>query len=332
MRSESRLRAEAVPDGTEATRTYVAQIDEAVQDAAASAEAAPPSALDPVDAVLLTLTGRRHTYLSRARTEAYLPEIRHYLETRRDRGEPTTFHLDIGPGYHASLHPGVLPLRFEIGLAELLLLHQAATFVSSASAVFPPGIEFALVVDDVCGRYVNRVPAERTAAYCAQLRELIGHYGLDDRIALVVESETVDPGEYDARYHAALEQVVAPATFDPKTPANVERFTGRPMTAQEVTETLRRYQAATAVTNAHFDDVLDGVRMTQRATARTFGFRGYPGGDTRIQCGEICVAMTDSGRTYPVLVTSTNREQFQALPVDVSRQGIPHLLTVTCVY
>jgi hypothetical protein len=271
---------------------------------------APDTGRDVLDAVYAALTHRRFCALSRGKTLEYREAILGTLAVPLRRGEPLEFWLDIGPGYHASLRPGVLPLSFEVGLGELLMLTQVSAFLRSVASLYPPGARFRLAVDNLCALRTNDVPIERTAAYCAQLRRLIDDQGLAQQVRLFVESEEFGVCEYDALLRDVKEQRplmhASQAEID-----NVARFLGHPCAQAEALERIRLYRRTTTVTENLLARVVRGVRMTQRATPATLGFRSFPGGDARIQCGELALGRGSGGGIASILLTSRNIDLYE---------------------
>ena len=273
------------------------------------------------------LTSREFCYLGRARTAPYRDEVSGLIQRRMQRGEALRFFYDIGPGYHASTRPGALPLRFDVGLSELLILHQISTFCARLSHLYPPGGRFWLVVDNLCGLRTNDIPVDLTEAYCARLRELVRECGLADRVELIVESEEFALEEYD-RLLGALEPEPLDGAPPPEAMENVERFLGRRCGAVEAAERIERYRRTGAVTEQLLDRLVNGVHMTQRATAATLGFRPFPGGDARTQCGEVVLVHNGKGRLRPLLLTSRNVDGYDCLRLafpDVLPSVIDHV-------
>jgi hypothetical protein len=268
------------------------------------------------------VTSREFCHLSRTRTAPYREETIVLLRRRIESGGPFRFFYDIGPGYHATTRPGVTGLRFDVGLSELLILFQLASLSRRISELYPPAAHFWLVIDNLCGLRTNDIPVERTAAYVDQLRELIRQSGLDDRVELIVESEEFELEEYD-RLLAGQEQ--QPLTT-PSTEAheNVERFLGRRCPIDEAAERIERYRRTTNVTDYLLTRLVSGVHMTQRATVATIGFRPFPGGDSRAQCGEVVLAHNSKGKLRPVLLTSRNVGSYEP-----TRLRFPELLPST---
>jgi hypothetical protein len=268
-------------------------------------EAGPDTGRDVLDAVYGALTHRRFCALSRGKARQYHEAIRGALADPFRRGAPLEFWFDIGPGYHASLRPGVFPPSFDVGLGELLMLTQVSAFLRSVAALYPPGARFRLVVDNLCALRTNDVPLERTAAYCVQLRRLIDELGLAEHVRLFVESEEFGVCEYDA----LLRDVEEPHPVAHATQAeidNVARFLGHRCTPAQALERMRLYRRTTAVTEHMLAGAARGVRLTQRATPATLGFRSFPGGDARIQCGELALGRRPDGGITSILLTSHN--------------------------
>jgi hypothetical protein len=257
------------------------------------------------DALFTLVTSREFCYLGRRRTEPYRAATTALIARRVERGEPLRFFYDIGPGYHASLDPDTTGLGFDVGLAELLILRQIAALAQRVAAVYPPGVRFWLVIDNICGLRTNDVPLERTQAYSRQLRTLVAETRLADLVDLVVESEKFDLAEYD-RLLAQVEPAPAFATPSTAELENVERFLGRRCTVDEAAARIERYRRAGIVTDLLLDRLVSGVHMTQRATAATLGFRPFPGGDVRTQCGVVALTPNGTGGVRPLLVTSRN--------------------------
>jgi hypothetical protein len=251
------------------------------------------------------ITHRRFCALSRSRVRSYLEVFVANFGHPFRRGESLEFWLDIGPGYHASLRPGTLPLVFEIGLGEYLMLTQVSAFIRSVASLYSPGIRFRLVVDNLCGLATNDVSIERTAGYCARLRQLIDEMGLAKHVQLFVESEEFALSEYYALLRDVEDQPpmvqISEAEID-----NVARFLGRQCSQAEAVERIRLYQRTGAVTEQLLSGVVRGVRLTQRATPQTLGFRSFPGGDARIQCGQVALSRNSDRSIGSVLLTTRN--------------------------
>ncbi|HEU4365274.1 MAG TPA: hypothetical protein VFT13_07385 [Candidatus Krumholzibacteria bacterium] len=255
--------------------------------------------------VFTILTAREFCYLSRTRTAPYRDGTVAILAASIRRGEPLRFYYDIGPGYHASIRPEASGLVFGVGFSELCVLAQTASFCNRVAGLYPSGATFQLVIDNVCGLVTNDIPLERTTAYCAELRQLIAQTGVGDRVSVLVESETFDATGYKID-RARLASDIAAFTPSPDDLENVRRFLGRSCDDAEAAERIAKYRQAGEMTESRLAGVVRGVRMTQRATGGTLGFRPFPGGDSRTQVGEVAISPNAKGVLRPVLLTSRN--------------------------
>jgi hypothetical protein len=279
-------------------------------------------------AVFRTLSSRRFTHLSRGRCERYRAGIETHLCQALETGQPARFYYDVGAGYHASLDPERYALSFQPALGELLLLRQIVAFLREARAVYAGAIEFLLVIDNRCAQFVNAIPVEHTTRYAERLGDIIAHFGLGGHIALLLESERTSYRAYERVFQHQFQQQKPPTEISTACRENVERFSGRRLPPEQVSERLMRYGAGGATTDQLLATAPAGVRMTQRAGPATFGFRPFHGGDCRIQCGEVGLCQRDHASLRPQLVTSANRAQYQWDGADVRAWGVPHLRTI----
>lgn len=266
------------------------------------------------------LTARRFSHLSRGAAQRYRERTITLLERSLAAGGPVPFWFDIGPGYHASLKPGDLPLTFNVGLAELMILHQVSAFHELFSELHHGGCRFTLVVDNLCALWTNDIPTVLTEGYTTQLRRLIAQQGLEDVVDVLVESEEFDVEEYE-RLFAETSAGILDGPISESDLENVERFLGRPCDLVEAKERIARYLRAGCVTELLLERVVRGVRMTQRAGATTLGFRSFPGGDSRAQCGQVVITRNGGGKLKPLLLTSRNIDDY-----DCSDYEFPDLL------
>jgi hypothetical protein len=249
------------------------------------------------------LTSRDFCYLSKARVAAYRDSVLSLLAASVRRREPLRFYYDIGGGYHASIQPGAEDVSFEVGLAELFVLRQAAEFAARVSRLYPDGVRFTLVIDNMCALLVNDIPTARTLAYCEALRELVRNVGLEDLIDVLVESEHFSTADFD-RARAATRS--GPIALTQKQHENVARFLGRPCDEREALDRTQRYAEVVGASEQLLTPLILGVHMTQRATKDTICFRPFPGGDSRIQCGEVAITRNNNLKLCPMLLTSGN--------------------------
>ena len=95
----------------------------------------------------------------------------------------------------------------------------------------------------------------------------------------------------------------------------------------EAAERMARYRQAGEMTERRLNGVVRGVRMTQRATGGTIGFRPFPGGDSRTQVGEVAISPNTKGALHAILLTSRNVDRDRC-----TRLRYPQLLPSTVRY
>ena len=228
--------------------------------------------------VFEVLTGRDFCYLSKIQVAPYRERVLALIREMARAAEPIRFYYDLGAGYHATTHPGEKELCFDVGLAELLVLRQVRSF----------------------------------SARVRQFRELIRHLGLDTMVDLLVESEHFSVADFDRLGISAAYQTGNPGALTRQQHANVERFLGRPCEEVEAIERAARYRAVIGTSDRLLDLLIQGVHMTQRATDTTICFRPFPGGDSRIQCGEVALTRNAKGTLCPILLTSHKVKEFSS--------------------
>lgn len=280
---------------------------------------------DSTQSIFDLLTNRRYGHLGRTKSERYREDVTGKLLPYVSRNEPVHFYYDLGPGYHASLMPGKSDLSFDVGLGELLALHNVVSFCNDVEKLYEPGARFHLVIDNLCGWATNDIPLNRLEAFVERLRQLIRSVGAEDLVSVLVESENGDQGEYLDRLACVAEAIPdAPPTRDEI--ENVARFLGRACGSREASLRIERYERTTIVTEAMLADAIRGVRLTQRAGSSTLGFRSFPGGDQRIQVGQVAFSDRRNGGVRPFLLSSRNVDQFHVVELDLATI-LPHPIT-----
>ena len=274
-------------------------------------------------------TRREFCYLSNARVQCYRPSAETWIAQWVRHGEPVHYYLDIGGGYHASLRPGIEDICFEIGLGELLLLLQIHRFNQRVRRVYARGVRFSLVIDNLCAQLINDIDVARTLAYCARLRELIDRLGLSGEVDLLVESEHFSVDHFD-RLRDKTSNMLSSGIVTRKEHQTVERFLGRACDVTEAVERSARYRDITRISGQLIDARVDGLRMTQRATPDTICFRAFPGGDSRMQSGQVALKTSVNERVLPFLLTSHNAHEYDFYRADSSDISPARLDTVIC--
>lgn len=264
--------------------------------------------------VFRALTARQFCYLSRSRSAPYADEALALIGSGIESGKPLRFYYDIGAGYHASICPSDTGLTFHVGASELFMISQAMSFSRRIAQLYPPGIEFTFVIDNICALMTNDIPLIDTLAYVESLRSLLHETQVEDTIKLLVESEVCSLADYDLNHEALTTDVPRhePTAVDIE---NVERFLGRRCEREEALARIQRYKLAGAITDRLLNRIIDGVHMTQRATPATLPFRPFPGGDSRTQCGEVVLTIGSKGQIRPTLLTTRNAANFLCVPM-----------------
>jgi hypothetical protein len=236
------------------------------------------------------------------------------------RGDPLHLFYDIGGGYHASVRPGEEDLTFEVGLAELLVLHQVTDFARRVEAFYAGGVKFSLVIDNMCAYLVNDIPVAKTRRYCDALRELIRSLGIDRLIDVLLESEHVSVADFQ-RERSRGSNPRDTIALTSKQYENVRRFLGRSCDEGEACERVRRYHEVIDASERLLAPLIHGVHLTQRATGTTLCFRPFRGGDSRIQCGLVVLTQNNCGKLHAKLLTTSNLAEF-----DLHEHCFPDLL------
>lgn len=261
-----------------------------------------PEPEEIADAVFRTLSNRRYCYLSRSRCAIYRESAVQNFVKHIARAEPIPFYYDIGGGYHAGISPKELSLSFEPGLGEMLIVRQISMFARAVAKLYPHGARFTLVVDNLCALLVNDIDLEKTEAFVHKLRTLIEFLESPVDIDVLVESEQFSPGDYDRNFDTGP----VGQSLDNCAVANVARFLGRPCSAHEASIRIARYAHIAQQTDRNINSIIDGIRMTQRATPETFPFRPFSGSASRIQAGELALIVDEQDACRPTLVTTEN--------------------------
>ena len=171
------------------------------------------------------------------------------------------------------------------------------------------------MIDNYCALATNDIPVENTSAFCERLRTLIRETGVEDIVDLVVESEEFSLSEYEQQL-AGIQPQPSRSDLSDADLENVVRFLGRSCDEAEAGDRVERYRRSGIVTEMLLKRVVHGVRMTQRATGATLGFRPFSGGDQRTQCGEVALTRRSKGGIKPVLLTSHNIDGYECVSVD----------------
>jgi hypothetical protein len=255
------------------------------------------------ETVFEILTSRQFSYLGRSKSALYRDNILTVVTNSMNLSRPIPFYYDIGGGYHAVSRQGG-KLSFHVGLAELCLLSQIALFSKRVRSFYPPGVLFSLIIDNMCAFLVNDIPLTQTIRYAEELRELIQYLGLGHVTDVILESEHFSSDAFE-QFLAEFSPPSEFSTLTEKQHNNVERFLGHPCHKHEAASRASRYSRIIWASEHLLATLIQGIHMTQRATPTTICFRPFPGGDSRVQCGEVVLTKNSKGKIYPVLMTNT---------------------------
>ncbi|WP_136799991.1 L-tyrosine/L-tryptophan isonitrile synthase family protein [Desulfosediminicola ganghwensis] len=275
------------------------------------------------------LTSRKFSYMTRRHSDLYKDKTIPLITQYTDQEEPIKFYYDFGPGYHASIDPQNHELSFEVGLSEIFAIRQMLMFCEKIKHVYKAGAKFFIIIDNLCAYITNDIPLQLTNNYVMQLRALIDEVKANDSISVLVESELFSLGEYLSLYQKQKNRLVSKQLSQLEVD-NVTRFLGRECCINEATKRVARYKRAGTVTELLLSKLVDGVRLTQRATSETLAFRSFPGGDQRIQVGRMALTMNHKRRIVPLLVTSRNYNNYRLS--ELVLDGIPSQTVITVLY
>lgn len=273
-----------------------------------------------VDQLLRILLHRTFNHQSRGRLQQILPAIRSTIETKVAHGRPIAFFLLYNGGYRASPFPDGHGLIFQPDQTELLLLLQISLLQQKIEAVYPPGIEFSIVINNGVAWWVNDIPLEATENYVARLRNLIRACGAGQRIQLFVQSEM--PG---FRLDSEFPAIHSVPPLNPVDHSIVERFLGRSCSEQEARERFTRYTPAESRWAEQLAPVLkekDAIPLRQVAHPEMLSFRPFPGGAIRAQNGTVGF-VEQNGGLVPRLLTSENFRRYVVIPTEPIHRLIP---------
>ena len=252
-----------------------------------------------------TLIHRVFNYQSRAHLEPLLRQTQVQIAHHIEAGQPLKLFFLYNGGYRASPLSTESPLVFEPDPTELMLLYQIALLQEKVTALYRPGIQFFIVINNGVAAWVNDIPLQATAHYAKQFRQMIQWIGASDSVKLLLQSE--------------LSGFNPHPVFNPTQPLNplsskdhhvVERFLGRPCNTREAAFRQALYVSAEAqwaqdlspIVHAH-----QGVLMKQVAHPRMLSFRPFPGGATRIQNGTLGFKEV-SEQLHPKLITTVTTQ------------------------
>lgn len=272
----------------------------------------PPAAigagcLASADALIQVLLHHNFNHQSKGRLAHLLPALRSHLEPQIWSGCRIPLFLLYNGGYRASPFPASLEPIFEPDQTEFMLLLQITRLQEKMSAVYAPGIEFVIVINNGVARWVNDIATDITQAYVVQLREMIQSLGASAAVSVLLQSELNSFTDALSWTPRPLLQVLSD-----KEHRIVERFLGRPCSAQEAQHRSALYVHAEATWAQLLQPIatLKGAAvLRQVAHPHMLSFRPFPGGAIRSQNGSVGFEETNETQV-PKLITSENFKRF----------------------
>lgn len=259
------------------------------------------------DQILRIISHRRHSYRSKQDIREILSGERETVFQRLLKNEPIKFVYLYNGGYRASYSERIDELVFVPDQTELLLVYQISLLQKSISEIYPPGIEFVIVVNNGVAFWVNDIPLTNTSSYSSKLRDLIKLHGASERIEVLVQSEMLSFNSFfDFSELARHDELLNFENVSQVQHRIVERFLGRNCSEQEAAIRLKNYSIAEGDWSKTLSDFYHNEKvifMRQIAHQGMLSFRPFPGGAARIQNGTFGFSY-NNGILNPKLITS----------------------------
>jgi hypothetical protein len=272
--------------------------------------------------VFKILSSREFTYFTRVKSEPYRTAICSKIENLYNAKKQLVFYFNLGGGYHAKVSG---ELDFEPGLSELLAIFQIKKFLNKISDIYPFGVYFEIIIDNRCAEFANEISIENTVRYSNKLKEIIRKLRLNEEIKVVLESDLVSKEDLNDKILSLEKSPVYKITD--KDRQNASRFSDSADTSKKDT-CVEKYKVINKISRDLSSEYSkNGIHLTQRPTERSFPFRSFPGGDSKIQCGKVALLSENGDIKRPVLITTNNIENFNLSKINLSEKFvIPNLL------
>lgn len=278
--------------------------------AAEAQAAAGPSPKAIAEQILRVLLSHEFNYQSRGRLAHLVPDLLAGFERVIGSGRKLPVYFLFHGGYRAKVGGPALAHTFAPDITELLLIQQVARLERRIRAIYPPGVRFAIVINNGVAAHTNGIPYALTSGYVRGLRRLIARLGADQTVWVLEQAEL---GDFGAKMHAV--EVVPKAQIDPVDHGVVERFLGRTCSSEEACLRLATYERAEGVWGAEIRAIVaaqDGFFCRQVAHPACLSFRPFPGGAIRVQNGSVGFRIGASG-PVPAFVTPLTWERVQPI-------------------
>jgi hypothetical protein len=260
-----------------------------------------PSINEIADKIIRILTHRIFNFQSKINLTEIIPKVHDNLIKQIALGSSINFFLLYNGGYRASPLINQLSLNFEPDQTELMLLYQISILYKQIHAIYPPGIEFYIVVNNGVAKWVNDIPISNTENYANQLRKMIAFFGAENNVHVLLQSELVGFNE-----EFSFEIIESESLFTDDEHNIVERFLGRKCSFEEAKYRSSIYKLAESKWASDLAPLIAakvGITMRQIAHPDMLSFRPFPGGAIRIQNGTFGFQFQNS-ILRPKLITS----------------------------
>ncbi len=252
---------------------------------------------------------------SRGRLRAILPRFRQGLQSHIDAMRPLTLYFLYNGGYRASPLPQDPGPLFHPDQTELMLLRQIALLQARVTQKYAPGIDFVIVLNNGVAAYVNDISLDKTSRYAKELREIIESLGASRFVRVLLQSEVAGFSSSQPKpgYQTLPE-------ISQKEHAIVERFLGRPCSAQEASYRAWLYQIAETEWDKDLAPLVTrdhALLLRQVASPGMLSFRAFPGGAIRAQNGSLGFQEVDQ-TWVPKLISAETYSQYQIQTINWS--------------
>jgi hypothetical protein len=257
------------------------------------------------DCMIDIVVNRSFCYESKARLGVAIESYRKKLRALIKNELPVNLFYLYHGGYRASLLKGGR-MMFEADQTELMLLYQIALFMQRVCDIYPPGINFTIVINNGVAHWVNNISLESTVSYSETLTNLIDRLGGGKNIKLLVQSNMKD---FEAGFTA--EPNVLKLSISEKDHCLVERFMGRSCSPEEAIYRHGLYEIAEAQWGKSLKSHVEshrGLLFRQVGSPDMLSFRPFPGGAIRVQNGTLGFEINNKKLTPKLFTEKTFRE------------------------
>jgi len=256
--------------------------------------------------IFSVLSSKEFTYLTKKRAQQYKQNIIDNISKFYSDKKPIHLFLVLGGGYRAKIMQ-TDKLTFSPGLGDLLALFQIKKFINKASHLYPFGVIFTIILDNRCAEISNAIPIINTKQYAVKLRDYIKKLNLAEEINVILQSDFLDKKKF--KQIIQTENIAFPISQISDTDIiNAKRF-NNVVSENDHHVSVQHYKIVNKISRrliAEHIRNLNGILLYQRSNEDACAFRSFPGGDSKIQCGEVVLLYDKEMIKRPLLITSEN--------------------------